>query len=90
MVEGRRPVKPENASSIGFSDLLWGFVQRCWVSEMESRPPVAEVVMQLREAAANWVGLMPPSVQAKNVVSDSKEEMSDSMKHSEFWISIVL
>ena len=82
----RRPDKPKNASAIGFSDPLWSFVQRCWDGDMRSRPEVGEVVTHLGKAAANWSGLMPPSVQAEDAAPDSQEEIPDSapMKSSEF------
>jgi len=89
VVEGSRPDKPENASSIGFSDLLWGFVQRCWDGNKTRRPKVAEVITHLGEAATNWNGLMPPCVVVEDVPSDSEElssDSSDSMMHREFEI----
>ena len=89
VVEGKRPEKPSNASTIGFSDLLWGFVQRCWDGDMNVRPKVAEVVAHLEEAAANWDGLMPPYTRAENIASDSKEPISDSLQHCEFDILIL-
>ena len=90
MIQGQRPKKPENAPSIGFSDLLWDFVQRCWDGDMKLRPKVTEVATHLREAAANWDGLMPPSVPAVNTVSSSKGEMSDTLAHREFEIFVLL
>ena len=88
--KGLRPEKPMNASSIGFSDLLWGFVQRCWSADRNLRPKVAEVVVNLGRAAANWSGLMPPCVQVVNVVSGPKGEGSDTMEFREFEIFILL
>ena len=89
MIQGLRPQKPGNASAIGFSDLLWSLVQRCWDGDMKLRPRIAEVAARLGEAAANWKGLMPPCAQAENAASDS-EPMQYSMEHSEFEILIVL
>jgi len=86
-VQGVRPDKPENASSIGLSDLLWGFVQRCWDGDIGSRPKVGEVVLHLGEAADDWNGLMPPWTQAENIASDLKNEASASMQHCGFYIS---
>ena len=86
VVQGLRPDKPENASSIGFSDLLWGFVQRCWDADAKLRPNVMEVVTHLGEAAANWNGFMPPCVEVENVPSGPKESASDSMDYREFEI----
>ena len=89
VVQGLRPDKPTNASAIGFSDSLWGFVQRCWDSNMKLRPKVAEVVRYLEEAAANWDGLMPPYLPTENAASDLEEEVSDSKAHCESEISIL-
>lgn len=83
VLQGSRPKKPENASSIGFSDSLWSFVQRCWDGDMKLRPKVGEVVMHLRREAANWHGLMPPCAPAENVALISEEPMSDTMEHCE-------
>ena len=90
MVQGLRPDRPENALVIGFSDLLWDFVQHCWDSDVKLRPKVAEVVTHLGDATVNWNRLMPPSIQPGNTASDSKELLSDSMEHREFEISIFL
>ena len=76
VVRGLRPAKPENASAIGLSDSLWDFVQRCWDNNRERRPKVVEVVEHLEKAAANWDGLMPPSVPVEVVALDSEEEMT--------------
>ena len=85
--DGKRPDKPENASTLGFSHSLWSFIQRCWDGK-GLRPGVEEVVRHLGEAAVNWNGLMPPCARAEGVVSSS-EEISDSMKYGEFEIFIV-
>ena len=90
VVQGLRPDKPENASSIGFSDLLWGFVQRCWDADGKLRPNVMEVVTHLGEAAANWNGFMPPCVEVENVPSGFKEFASGSIEDCEFETLILL
>ena len=89
VVQGIRPLKPENASAIGFSDSLWDFVQRCWDGQMELRPKVAEAVSQLKRAAADWDGVMPPCAQVESVVSASPEPVLDSMAHCKLWILIL-
>ena len=50
----RPPAKPDNASEIGLSDLLWDFLQLCWDPDGKRRPVVEEVVTCLAEAASNW------------------------------------
>ena len=91
VVQGLRPAKPENASSIGFTDLLWSFVERCWDGDLKLRPKVGEVVTNLEKEAANWDGLMPPCPLAENVVSNPKEPMSesDTYEYCEFIILIL-
>ena len=89
VVEGKRPTKPKNALAIGFSDLLWSFVQRCWDGDMNARPKVTEVVAHLEEAAANWDGLMPFGVlsEIEDVAEDS---MSDLIEFCEFGVLVAL
>lgn len=83
VVDGHRPVKPENAATIGFSDSLWDFVQRCWDAKAESRPEAAEVVSHLAKATSEWNKDMPPCVQPENVPANLQEPVSDSMKYRE-------
>jgi len=90
VVQGVRPIKPENASAIGLSDPLWSFVQRCWDGEMELRPKVAEVVSQLERATAAWGRAMPPCAQVESVVSVTPDPVSDSMAHGELWVLVLL
>ena len=89
VLRGKRPDKPDNAASIGLSDSLWNFVQRCWDGKMELRPQVGEVVANLKEAAGNWDGLMPPHEQVttrdENDASGSKGTLG-SKRQSEFEI----
>lgn len=89
VLRGKRPDKPENATAIGFSDSLWRFTQRCWHRDVKSRPVVGEVVSHLKEAAANWDGLMPPHVQENEDVASSSRGMSASNKPSGFEILIL-
>ena len=89
LVQGLRPVKPVNASAIGFSDSLWDFIQHCWDGEMGLRPRVAEVVSQLERAAVDWDRVMPPCAQVDSIVSASLEPNSDSMAHGKLQILIL-
>jgi len=89
VVHGLRPTKPEGASSIGFSDFLWGFVQRCWGGDRNLRPKVSKVVTCLGKEATDWDGLMPPCTPAQNVASCSEGPLSDTLEHREFDILIL-
>ena len=61
IIEGVRPEKPENAEAIGLSDTLWELVQACWSEGRTQRPRVRVIVDVVRDAAARWNTLMPPS-----------------------------
>jgi len=88
VIQGKRPAKPGNVLSIGFSDILWGFTQRCWDGDPKLRPKVTEVVMHLEREAANWRGLMPPCSQIENVASNHEEPTSDTLEYCELVILI--
>lgn len=79
VIEGRRPSQPENASAIGFSDSLWGFVQRCWDGNSELRPKAAEVVSQLAKVAVDWDGVSEPRARIESLASAPPEPNPDSM-----------
>jgi len=90
-VNGVRPHKPEQASDIGFTDLLWEFTQRCWDGEIKLRPEIADVEAQLGKVAANWNRVMPPCAQqVKEATPISQEPVSESMAHCKFDILIIL
>jgi len=84
VVQGLRPTKPEYASSIGFSDVLWSFVQRCWDGDSRLRPKVGEVVTHLGSAVADWDGLMPPGAPVENIIFDPEGPTSDTLPHCKF------
>jgi len=89
VIEGRRPEKPENASTTGFSDSLWDFVQLCWNGDRKQRPNVASLVAHLSEAAANWDELMPPYDPIEGVTHVTRGERSDLMENRELKILIL-
>jgi len=89
VVEGVRPTKPENASTIGFSDSLWSFARRCWDHRVELRPKITEAVSQLERAVTDWDRVMPPCAQAEGVASTSLGPVSDSAAHRKLQILIL-
>jgi len=54
IMDGRRPQKPETAESLGFTDELWGIVQRCWSADAGARPDVRTVLSYLNHATWSW------------------------------------
>ena len=54
VLNGTRPAKPEDATSLGFTDKLWEIVERCWLADSNARPTLDAVLSCLREAASSW------------------------------------
>jgi len=53
-MEGVRPMKPEGAKRLGFSDDLWRTVELLWLEDRNSRPGVRDVLSSLTSAAVFW------------------------------------
>ena len=51
---GDRPEKPEAAESLGFTEGLWGVVQRCWLVDASARPDVGTILSHLNHATRTW------------------------------------
>lgn len=90
MIKGLRPEKPENASSIGFSDSLWDLTKRCWDGDSALRPGVAEIVTHLEREAEEWDRRTQFRAPVENTPSYSVEPTSDTLEHREFAILILL
>ena len=54
IMEGVRPMKPEDAKRLGFSNELWRTVELCWLEDRNARPGVEDVLSSLNEATAFW------------------------------------
>ena len=59
VIDRKRPEKPPNAKSLGFSDALWELVQLCWSESSSTRPTAGQLFDDLSTAARTWV---PPPV----------------------------
>jgi len=53
-MEGVRPMKPEGAKQLGFSDELWRTVELCWLEDRNVRPSVGDILSCLNNAEAFW------------------------------------
>ena len=84
MIEGGHPDKPNNALSIGFSDKLWAFVERCWNVHMKLRPSAAEVVECLRKAEVDWHGVMPPCSNTVDLATPPEDTLAELKMCGEF------
>ena len=60
VLRGERLGKPSNASSLGFTDELWGMLLSCWNESASARPTAEELLDYLRPASLAWTS--PPTV----------------------------
>ena len=54
VVRGKRPERPQNPESLGFSDTLWGLLELCWDKESSARPTAQDLLDHLSLASATW------------------------------------
>ncbi|KAF9647923.1 kinase-like protein, partial [Thelephora ganbajun] len=54
ITKGTRPGKPKDAASLGFTDGLWGTLERCWSAGRDARPTLEAVLSRLSEVASSW------------------------------------
>jgi len=54
ITEGIRPKEPENATHLGFTELLWGAVERCWLEDWRARPCVEDILACLNGVPPSW------------------------------------
>lgn len=52
IVNGARPPRPDNSTTIGLSDPLWDLLQDCWNGDRSQRPQMQEVEVQIGDVAA--------------------------------------
>jgi len=54
IVEGVRPMKPDGAKQLGFSDELWRIVELSWMEDRNARPGVGDILSSLNGAVLFW------------------------------------
>ena len=77
VMSGERPERPEEAEEEWFTDDIWQMLNRCWETQPESRPNVADVLECLEQVSRDPE---PPFLQAdgddSNLPSDSSRRFS--------------
>ena len=53
-LEDKRPSRPSNSESLGFTHELWNLLELCWAKDARSRPGVCHVVGCLKRVAEDW------------------------------------
>ena len=68
VMEGRRPIKPENAEDIGFGRGTWKLVERCWDENRDRRPTVEGISKHFKRVARTSQVVPPGSATFTRVV----------------------
>ena len=74
-LEGKRPEKPLDAESLGFSHTLWSLVELCWSEPSSARPTAQRLLDYLSAVSPEWV---PSPVYPVNEADASHTADSDS------------
>ena len=83
VVEGRHPVKPPYAKSLGFSDELWALVESCWSRSSSERPTAERLLDHLSRTSPDWAP--PPSTSYPIAESDGDSDTSSSSPVNSKW-----
>lgn len=78
VVRGKRPEKPPQAGSLGFSDVLWALVQLCWSPDMSSQPTARQMLDQLSLNFPDWDPPTEYPMPVENAPSATNFDPSDS------------
>ena len=87
VLEDKRPPKPRDSEKLGFTDELWGNLQRCWEKKPSARPSIDAVSAYLRHAAETWVVDVPAFMlaskdgveQVMNMKEDQAKDFADRL-----------
>jgi len=79
VLDGKRPMKPENVETAGFGRGVWDIVERCWKEDRTQRPKISDVRLCL-SVAATLSSSIPPV--PRKPTSSSQENNSSSMASS--------
>ncbi|KAH9929153.1 kinase-like domain-containing protein, partial [Fomitopsis serialis] len=54
VLQGKRPLRPSHALSLGLSDPVWELMENCWRSNSRERPPIGHVLSIVAGAVATF------------------------------------
>ncbi|KAH9930840.1 kinase-like domain-containing protein [Fomitopsis serialis] len=49
IINGERPQRPMEATSLGLSDTVWSIMEQCWRADPSARPSMTDVIAQLED-----------------------------------------
>ena len=77
VLENERPPRPRDSEKLGFTDKVWGSLQRCWDKQSSARPTVDAVSACLKQAAETWVVDVPAFMLASKAGVDQVMGMKE-------------
>ena len=84
-MDGTRPAKPKDATTLGFTPELWEIIEQCWLADPNARPTLEAVLSCLREAAPRWYdrGEGAESVTSESVAGTIESSRSGSQRSTD-------
>ena len=87
VLENERPPKPRDSEKLGFTDKVWGSLERCWEKQPSARPKIDAVSACLKQAAETWVVDVPAFMlaskagveQVMNMKEDQAKDFADRL-----------
>ena len=87
VLENERPPKPRDSEKLGFTDKVWGSLERCWEKQPSVRPKIDAVSACLKQAAETWVVDVPAFMlaskagveQVMNMKEDQAKDFADRL-----------
>jgi len=87
VLENERPPIPRDSEKLGFTDSVWGSLQRCWEKQPSARPKIDAVSACLKQAAETWEVDVPAFMlaskagveQVMNMKEDQAKDFADRL-----------
>ena len=70
VMEGERPMKPDDVETVGFGNGLWDLVEKCWSQDRTQRPSTLDVRLRLK-VAASMAPTVPPGPRIRTSLARS-------------------
>jgi hypothetical protein len=77
VLENERPPRPRDSEKLGFTNRVWGNLQKCWEKEPSVRPRIDAVSACLKHAAETWEVDVPAFMLASKAGVDQVMNMKE-------------
>ena len=77
VVIGERPMRPQGAEAVWFTDDLWEMLEKCWSPQPKLRPTARTILEHLERGSMAWKPVLPTADDDFQADSDNDFVMSD-------------